>query len=311
MDTDDFFAEDYRRARGKFLSACRAVRLLPQAYRTSEEQEERQILLADSVRLGDPAARHMLVVCGGDRAVDALCCSAIEVGWLSEFGGASLPQDTAILLVHHGPVPPTGGEIPSREEPPPEWEDDLLAKVEQRYAEYAREKGVDSLGRPLAQPGRRTVAGYPGAMLDSLAKWLGSAAAGRIAFVDVRVGLGPYGEAEITPCHPPDSAAARRVRSWFGLADPLERDSVAPQEPDSLVAGLIHRLPDAEVTAVSASFGTYSMMSVLETLTDRPRGRAVPDPRQLLFPSDAAWRTAVWQSSIVVLQRVLSALHSG
>lgn len=311
MDTDDYFSEDYRRARGKFLSACRAVRLLPQAYQAPAGQGEPQIPMADSVRLGDPAARHMLVVCGGDRAVDALCCSAIEIGWLSEFAGASLPADTAILLVHHGPVPPTGSEDWSHDERPPEWEDDVLTKVEQRYAEYAREKGVDSMGRPLVQPGQRTAAGYPGAVLDSLAKWLGSAAAGRIVFVDVRVGLGPYGEAEITPCHPPDSAAARRARAWFGLPDPLERDIVPPQEPDSLAAGLIHRLPDAEITAVSASFGTYSMMSVLETLSDRPRGRAVPDPRQLLFPSDTAWRTAVWRSAIMVLQRVLAALRAG
>jgi len=311
MDTDDYFSEDYRRARSKFLSACRAVRLLPQVYQVSQGREGQRIPLADSVRLGDPAARHMLVVCGGDRAVDALCCSAIEIGWLSEFGAASLPQDTAILLVHHGAVPPTAGEGPANDEPPPEWEDDLLAKVEQRYAEYAREKGIDSLGRPLAQISPETAAGYPRHMLDSLAKWLGSAAAGRIAFVDIRVGLGPYGEAEITPCHPVHSAAARRARAWFGLPDPPDREPVAPQAPDSLAAGLINRLADAEITVVSASFGTYSMMSVLDTLASRPKGQAVPDARRLLFPSDAAWRKAVWKSAIVVLQRALSVLRSG
>jgi len=311
MDSDDYFAEDYRRARGKFLSACRAARLLPRAYRASQNEGEQELPLADSVRLGDPAARRMLVVCGSDRAADALCCSAIEVGWLTEFAGASLPHDTAILLVHHGPVPPTGAELPPRDEPLPEWEDDLLIKVEQRYAEYAREMGVDSLGRPLAEPGRRSKAGYPGAMLDSLANWLGSAVDGRIAFADLRVGLGPYGEAEISPCHPADSVAARRVRSWFGLPDPPERDGMAAQEPDSIAAGLIDRLPHAEITAFSASFGTYSMMSVLETLADRPTGQALPDPRQLLFPDDAAWRSAVWRSAVVVLQRALSAIHSG
>jgi len=311
MDSDDYFAEDYRQARGKFLAACRASRLLPQAYRVPANDRKEESELADSVRLGDPAARHMLVVCGGDRAVDALCCSAIEVGWLNEFGGASLPHDTAILLVHHGPVPPTGAELPSRDEVLPEWEDDLLTKVEQRYAEYAREKGVDALGRPLAGAGRGSTAGYPGAMLDSLANWLGSAADDRIAFADIRVGLGPYGEAEITPCHPRGSAGARRVQTWFGLSDPSEADGPAPQEPDSLAAGLIDRLPNAEITAFSASFGTYSMKSVLETLAERPRGQAVPDPRQLLFPNDAAWRSAVWRSAIIVLQRALSALHSG
>lgn len=310
MDAEAFFAENYQSARGKFLSACRALRLLPQAHRASMEAEDPGPPLVDSIRLGDPAARHVLVICGGDRQVDALCCSAIEVGWLNEFAEAHLPHDTAILLLHHGPVPPDGGDAPAGGGPPPEWEDDLLAKVEKRYAEYARRKGVDSLGAPLAAAEKHGVAGYPGTVLDSLAKWLNSATAGRIAFVDIRVGLGPYGEAEITPCHPQDTEAAKRVRSWFGLADPPEDDAAAPQEPDSLAAGLIRRLPEAEITAFSATFGTYSMMSVLDSLTTRPEGEAVPDPRQLLSPSDEAWRNAVWRNAIIVIQRALTALHS-
>lgn len=310
MDADDYFSEDYRRARAKFLAACRAKRLLPQAYRASAEGDAGQLPLADSVRIGDPAARHMLVMCGGDRAVDALCCSAVEVGWISDIAAASLPEDSAVLLVHHGPVPLAGDEVPARAGPPPEWESDLLTKVERRYAEYAREKGIDSLGRPLSWPDPYTASAYPGTMLDALVKWLDSAAGGRIAIVDVRIGLGPYGEAEIVPCHPPDSAAAARVRAWFGLADQPDTNATTPQEPDSLAAGLIRRLPEAEVTAFSATFGTYSMMSVLETLAARPKGTSLPDPRELLFPTDVAWRTAVWRSAVVMLQRALAALRA-
>ncbi len=310
MDPETYFADDYQSARGKFLSACRALRLLPQAYRAPAAPGVSRAPLADSVRLGDPAARHMLVVCGGDRQADALCCSAILVGWLKEFATAHLPHDTAILLVHHGPVPPAGGDAETVGGPPPEWEDDLLAKVEKRYAEYARRKGVDSMGKPLAQADAQTIAGYPGAVLDDLVKWLSSAAVGRIAFADIRVGLGPFGEAEIAPCHPPDSAGARRVRSWFGLGEPSDARATAPQQPDALSTGLIRRLPEAEITAFSAAFGTYSMMSVLDTLTIRPRGEAVPDPRPLLFPSDPAWRNAVWRNAVILLQRTLTALHS-
>ncbi|MDH3228499.1 MAG: M14 family metallopeptidase [Alphaproteobacteria bacterium] len=310
MDADAFFADNYRTARDKFISACRALRLLPQAHLATAGPGETELPLVDSVRLGDPAARRMLVVCGGDRQVDALCCSAIEVGWLNEFANASLPHDTAILLLNHGPAPPAGGEAPPRGGPPPEWEDDLLAKVEKRYAEYARRKGVDSLGKPVAVPEMHSIPGYPAAVLDSVAKWLHSAADGRIAFVDVRIGLGPYGEVEITPCHPSDTAATRRVRSWFGMADQPPENAPAAQEPDSLAAGLIRRLPEAEITAFSATFGTYSMMSVLDSLTTRPEGEAIPDPRQLLCPSDEAWRNAVWRSAIIVIQRALTALHA-
>ena len=220
MDAGAYFSESYLGAHDKFVSACRALRLLPQSYWASSGHGDTDPPLVDSVRLGDPSARHILVVCGGDRQADALCCSAIEIGWLNEFAKASLPRDTAILLVHHGAAPPTGGEAPPRGGPPPVWEDDLLAKVEKRYAEYARQKGVDSLGAPLDTPEVQGIPGYPGTLLDALAKWLGSAAAGRVAFVEIRVGLGAYGVAEITPCHPPETAAARRVRSWFGLAEP-------------------------------------------------------------------------------------------
>ncbi|UCH74004.1 MAG: DUF2817 domain-containing protein [Rhodospirillales bacterium] len=311
MDADAYFADDYRSARGKFLAACRAARLLPQSYAASAGDAEHRLPLAETVRLGDPAARHMMVVCGGDRKADALCCSAIEVGWLTEFATAVLPRDSAVLFVHHGPAPATGGELPSQAGPPPEWEDDLLAKVEKRYAEYAREKGVDALGAPLPHTDRQKTAGYPAALLDSMVRWLDSAADGRIVFVDVRVGLGPFGEAEIVPCHAADSEAARRVRNWFELADsPTGDHAIAPQQPDSLTAGLIRRLPEAEVTTFSVAFGTYSMMSVLDTLTSRPRDAEVPDPRQLLYPDDTAWRTAVWRSAIVVLQRTLTAIHA-
>jgi hypothetical protein len=310
MDADDYFSEDYQRARAKFLAACRRTRLLPQAYRASAENGERSLPLADSVRLGDPAARHMLIICGGDRPADALCCSAIEIGWIYDIASASLPEDSAVLLVHHGPVPPASTENPLPAGSPPEWESDLLTKVEQRYAEYAREKGIDSLGRPLARPEPHTTSGYPVSMLDALAKWLNSTADGRIAIIDIRIGLGPYGEAEIAPCHPADSLAAARVRTWFGLADSADANTAASQQPDSLAAGLIGRLPEAEVTVFTASFGTYSMMSVLEALAIRPKGNSLPDPRELLFPTDAAWRTAVWRNAVSVLQLALAGLRA-
>lgn len=309
MAAGEYFAESFRSARGKFLAACEPLRLRPVAFRIPGGPGEPEPPLLDLVRLGDPAATHILAICGGDRQIDALCCSGIEVGWLNEFAKANLPDDTAIALLHHGPVPKSGGEAVA-EELPPEWDDDVLANVERRYAEYARLQGIDSTGAPLPVSSEPDVPGYPGKMLDSVAMALDSAATGRIAFLDVRVGLGRHGEAEIAPCHPPDSAAAKRVRSWFGVADPQEPDgSGDAQAPDSLVAGLMRRFPGAEITAFTAAFGTYSMMSVLDSLASRPEGRDAPDPRQLLFPRDDAWRDAVWHSAVIVIQRTLTALH--
>lgn len=310
MTATDYFAENYRSARGKFLHACRELRLQPVTLRGEGDPGEPEPPLLDIVQLGNPAADHILVICGGDRISDALCCSAMEVGWLSEFATANLPGDTAILLLHHGLAPETGGEVAAESGPPPEWEDDLLAKVEQRYAEYARQQNIDAMGAPLAAPADSDVPGYSGSTLDAVGQRLMSAATGRIAIIEIRIGLGPFGEAEVTPCHPAESNAGKRVRDWFGLEISRDGESGETQTPGSLTAGLMRRMTSAQMTAFTASFGTWSMMSVLDSLAARPEGQALPDTRGLLFPEGEVWREAVWRSAIMVIQRTLTALHA-
>ncbi|MBE9554942.1 MAG: DUF2817 domain-containing protein, partial [Proteobacteria bacterium] len=183
-------------------------------------------------------------------------------------------------------------------------------QVEERYAEYARQQGIDSTGAPLAEPADGDVPGYPGRVLDMLAHTMAPAVAGKIVFIEIRVGTGPWGEAELTPHHPLNSAGARRVRKWFSLPGPSEDDLEEIRELDCLGAGLRRRFPQADITAASASFGTYSMKSVLENLAARPEGRSIPDTGAMVYPDDPEWRDAVWRSAIVVIQRVLTGLHA-
>lgn len=114
----------------------------------------------------------------------------------------------------------------------------------------------------------------------------------------------------MTPHHPLNSAGARRVRKWFSLPAPPEDDLQEIRELDSLGAGLRRRFPQADITAASASFGTYSMKSVLENLAARPEGRSIPETGAMVYPEDPEWRDAVWRSAIVVIQRVLTRLHA-
>jgi hypothetical protein len=309
MSAEDYFSKTYQSARAKFLAACRELRLQPTGFRAPNGPAEPEPPLVDCLRLGSPSASHLLVICGGDRKTDALCCGGIETGWLREFGKANLPANTAIVLLHHGAAPTTGGEVPGADGPPPQWDDDILAKVEVRYAEYARQQGIDSTGAPLAGPTDGDVSGYPGQVLDMLAHAMAPTAT-KIVFIEIRVGMGPWGEAELSPCHPPDSASAKRIQRWFSLPAPSEDDLQENRELDSLGASLRRRFPQADITAASASFGTYSMKSVLETLAARPDGQATPKPGQMVFPQSAEWRDAVWRSAIVVIQRALTGLHS-
>jgi len=308
MSAEEYFSKTYQSARAKFLAACRELRLQPTGFRAPDGPREPDPPLVDCLRLGNPSADHLLVICGGDRKADALCCGGIETGWLREFGKANLPADTAIVLLHHGAAPVTGGEIPDSGDPPPQWDNDILAKVEERYAEYARQHGIDSTGAPLNSPTDGDMPGYPGELLDMLAHTM--AAAGKIVFIEIRVGAGPWGEAELTPRHPPASAGAKRMRKWFTLPEPSEDEPGGDREMDSLGASLRRRFPEAEITAASATFGTYSMMSVLQSLTASGDGQATPETGEMVYPQSAEWRDAVWHSAIVVIQRALTGLHS-
>ncbi|MEN8196418.1 MAG: DUF2817 domain-containing protein [Pseudomonadota bacterium] len=310
MSAENYFSKTYQDARAKFLAACNGLGLRPTEFRAPNGPQAPEPPLIDCLRLGPPSARHLLVIFGGDRKTDALCCSGIETGWLSEFGKANLPADTAIVLLHHGAAPATGGEVPGGGGPPPQWENDILAKVEERYAEYARQQGIDSTGAPLAEPTDGDVPGYPARVLDMLAHAMAPTAVGRIGFVEIRVGLGPWGEAELFPCHPRTSPETKRIRRRFSLPEPSEDAPPGDQELDSLGAALRRRFASADITAATAAFGTYSMKSVLETLAARPEGQATAETGQMVFPQSAEWRDAVWRSAIVVIQRALTGLHA-
>jgi hypothetical protein len=310
MSAEDYFSITYQSARAKFLAACRELRLQPTGFRAPGGPQEPEPPLVDCLRLGSPSANHLLVICGGDRKTDTLCCEGVETGWLREFGKANLPANTAIVLLHHGAAPTTGGEVPGTSSPPPQWEDDILIKVEERYAEYARQHGIDSSGAPLASPTDGDVPGYPGQLLDMLAHTMAPAATGKIVFIEIRVGTGPWGEAELTPRHPPGSAGAMRIRKWFTLPEPSEDEPGGDREMDHLGAGLRRRFPQADITAATAAFGTYSMMSMLESLAARPDGQAMPGTGEMVHLQSAEWRNAVWQSAIVVIQRALTGLHT-
>lgn len=310
MSAEDYFSKNYRGARTKFLSACREQRVQPVGFWKQDDSEASGPPLIDCLRLGHAGATNLLVILGGNRLTDALCCSAVETGWLREFGKANLPSDSAILLLHHGAAPQSGGEVADVGSPPPQWEDDILARVEERYAEYARQQGIDATGAPLDRPRDGDVSGYPAKVMDRLTRAMAPAEPDRIVFIEIRVGIGPWGEAELIPCHPPNSDSTRRIRKWFSLPEPSEEEPPGERNLDSLGASLRRRFPDSEIIAARASFGTYSMMSVLKNLASRPEDRAMPETGRMIYPDDPEWQKAVWKNAIVVIQRALTCLHS-
>ncbi len=72
---EDFFSASAEAARKKFVLACRPMGILPRTYRAPGQVAGPT--LADVVRLGNESASRLLVLCGGNRASDALCLYSV------------------------------------------------------------------------------------------------------------------------------------------------------------------------------------------------------------------------------------------
>lgn len=183
----------------------------------------------------------------------------------------------------------------------------MLAAAEERFAAYAEAQGMDA---SFGQTGQSDVRRFhwPDDILKSIVeRFLGAAT--DVALLSLQLGLGPYGQAEVIPCHPASSAAGTRLTEWYDGNDALvTTDDSAP--PGALMAGLMEELGDAHVTSAVLECGVYSTQSVLASLGHRPQngGAALNSAERIFYPQEDAWQSAVWQHSERAIRQTLGGL---
>ena len=94
------FSASYADARSKFLAAARTGGADLSSHVNPHKGPDGGELATDVARLGPPDARRLLVAMSGTHGAEGFCGSGIQTGWLREGRFASLPSDTAILLIH-------------------------------------------------------------------------------------------------------------------------------------------------------------------------------------------------------------------
>lgn len=251
-----------------------------------------EALFTDSVWIGAEAAENVLVILAATHGVEGFAGSAVHIDYLKRLqtGQLSLPQNTAVLLIHA--LTPWGyawsrrcdvdgvdlnrNVIDFSVSPPetPEYQQLRAALFENDQAlrqqilnDFGREYGREALEKAISggqyvDPAGPFYGGKQPAHGRLVCEHLMDTydlSQRRLAVVDVHTGLGAYGYGEIICDHAPDSAGALMAKRLYGDAVTLPLAGNSSSVPKlGLLDYLWHAVMAETGCYITLEFGTYS-----------------------------------------------------
>jgi hypothetical protein len=295
----DYFSPDYRAARDKFLAAARGAGARIATYDNPAPAPDGKPVHTDVACLGVEDAERVLLVNSATHGVEGFCGSGALVGWLTEVGGAGLPEGVRAVLIHainpHGfawlrrvtednvdlnrnfvdhergayPANPEYGRLHSALVPE-RWDAASHAACEAALKDYIAKHGKFALQAAVTRGQYEHADGlfFGGRAPTWSNRTFRAIAAEHVAgarevvFLDFHTGLGPYGAAELI-----GSATAKAV-AWFGdrIANPDAGNSSSASLTGVIRNGVRDALRGAEMTSLTVEFGTYAVEPVLRAL---------------------------------------------
>ena len=307
MDIDACFSADYAEARARFRAAVTALGTRLESIANPNPGPRGEELAIDLGWFGPEDASKVLVLVSATHGVEGFCGSGAQLDWMRSGGSASLPANTAVLLVHainpHGfawlrrvteegvdlnrNFFPAGGELPFNpgyEElanafVPVDFHPETLAAADAAIAEFKARNGSAALDHALSFGQHTNPEGvYYGGReaawsMRMLAKICANFRLGErasVAIIDYHTGLGPHGHGEPIIGHRPGESGQLRGRAWYGdsLGEPLlGRSSSIP------IAGLTQyawarEIGDDRLTFIALEYGTYPLDQGQRALRD-------------------------------------------
>ena len=305
---DQYFADNYAEARQKFLQVCKDKKLDVQSYVNDVSDDSGVELATDVIRIGNKNTKKLIVLTSGVHGVELMCGSGCQVGMLQQDYFASLPADTAIVMIHA--INPWGAAHLRRNN---ENNIDLCRNFVDFDASLPGNEGYQEIHEALCCPEYKGVKrDKANAFLNEFratqgeGHFVGAIMAGqfqydtgmsfggaeptwsrkllmnilteerrdaeKVCLIDYHSGLGPYAYGSVVCLH--EGGALGRARDWFGpwLMAPMERVKESGEGFHPAIGhtteGHLQALPEAEVTSVVLEYGTYDMGSNLITLMD-------------------------------------------
>ena len=94
------FSDSFKEAREKFLDAAQARSLDIAGYENSNKGPGGEYLACDTAWAGPKDAKRVLVMISATHGVEGFCGSGCQIDWIRSGQAATLPEDTAALIVH-------------------------------------------------------------------------------------------------------------------------------------------------------------------------------------------------------------------
>lgn len=300
----NYFSDNYREARAKFLSAAKASGGRIESFQNPLSGPQGETLSLDVAAFGAIHPPVILVMSSGTHGVEGFAGSAIQTGLLREGIASDLGPDIGLLMIHA--INPYGFAHLRRVN-----EDNV--DINRNFADHSRShpENLDysALAEAIAPQtlsfwdntaSRLALLWYrvrhgPQALREAITggqyshpkglfyggredTWSNKAirqiaerhlaAAERVVVIDVHTGLGAYANSEIILNSPEVSAEYRRASAWWGehVKTTVSGESVSVHLDSTLKLAIPSMLPGIEVTAVSQEFGTLPPTEVFWAL---------------------------------------------
>ena len=304
MNSADSFSADYPEARAKFLQAASDAGGALDSMAHPERGPDGGDLATDIAWFGPKDATGVLVMISGTHGVEGFCGSGAQIDWLRRGGAASLPADTAVLMIHavnpygfawlrrvthenvdlnrnwidFGGQPPGNGGYDELADAicPTEWTPEAQAASLQVLGGYIAKNGMMAMQQAISGGQYKHPKGvFFGGAGPTWSRNTQTAifdhylkGAARVGIIDYHTGLGPWGYGEQIITDKVASPGFDRARKWYGgiVTSPSSGTSTSADIVGDGLAAAPIILAHAEVTGMALEVGTQETMTVLNAL---------------------------------------------
>jgi hypothetical protein len=295
------FAADYDEARDKFLAAARLANARMYRFDNPTKGPKGGALSTDVAWVGPEDASKIVMTISSTHGVEGFSGSGVQVNWLGQIGGTTLPADTALLFVHainpYGfswlrRVTEEGNDLNrnyvdhSKPYPinkgyeeihdwllPRDFGPNSVAAADAKLGEYRARVG-DKAYYVAMSGGQYTHAdgwffggGGPSWSNRTMHAIVDKFLKGKpdVAAIDFHTGLGPYGYGEPITHYDVDSGGSRRVRAFWGESvTESKRGQTQSAARDGLTHYGLNRAltePATRFTICTLEYGTFDRES--------------------------------------------------
>ena len=336
MSVLDFFTESYADARERFRAAC------PHAVTFRHGPESDDAPTTDVAWFGPEDAARVVLVTSGVHGLEGLAGAACQLGWVRSGAADTLPENTAVMLVHL--VNPFGVLHQQRETPEGvdlnrNFVDFPFTGEENRHYEqihdaltanpqdvafldsFRKEQGDQLYAKALlgGQYGWPRGLSFGGSSATEANRILNAIvtrylqSAKDIVHLDYHTGLGPWAHASLIIFADSSDPAVAEVKKRFG-------PSVLPVGPvvsGHTGAGVAKALPDSKVTSITVEFGTDGLDTEFRVVRDEfwrrmheiaesPEGERIHSSIvEYFYPRSPDWRELIFCRSQQIISNAL------